>query len=309
MYEDDDGVDDGADEPLEQSILQKSILLRDIFWACGGGSSAIAQKYKEAIVLAQMKGQAPAGVFAETAGVLQQQLIERWIEKATHAGAGNLAEWQDVRIGRADESFHADRLVDAIALDVKVERPGAPPFIQRVNLYGTMRRISPTLDAAMQGVIRDTTKPRDLLALVIPTIALSAAGEPIDPNFHAIVVGGGESPASVTKFPPMSRETARQYLTKLTSELLSGATNYFLPIEAVESVHTALKKSENDLLEKVEAVRAEIDNKKHRCHSEYGPIRRAVAHSFEPPELDQLLTIIKDRYSPIAGIFDCWKTI
>lgn len=304
MYEDDDGVDNGADEPLEQSILQKSILLRDVFWACGGDPSAIAPKYKEAIAVAQMKGQAPAGVFADTASVIQQQLIRRWIEKAAHADAGNLAEWQDVRIGRADEFFHADRLVDAIALDVNVALPGAAAFTQRVNLYGTVRRMSPKLDAAMQGVIRNGTKSRDLLALVMHSIALSAAGEPVDPNFRAIVVGGGDSAASVKEFPPMSRETARQYLAKLASDLLSGASNYFLPIEAVESVQAALRKGENDLVEKVEAVHTAIDNEKHSCSSDYGPIRRAVAHSFEPPELDQLLRIMDDRYGPIAGIFD-----
>jgi hypothetical protein len=231
-------------------------------------------------------------------------LIERWIDKATRAGAGNLAEWQDVRIGRADESFHADRLVDAIALDVKVERPGAVPFTQRVNLYGTMRRISPTLDAAMQGVIRKTTKARDFLALLTPSIALSAAGVRIDKNFRAIVVCDGDRPASVVKFPPMSREDARQYLTTLASELLSGGTNYFLPIDAVEKVQDAREEGENDLVEKVEAIHLDIDNKEHRCNSDYGPMRKAVAHSFDPPDLDQLLTIIDARFRPLAGIFE-----
>lgn len=308
MFDDDDADEEGGDEPLEQAILQKTILLRDVFWECGGDPSAIEQKYKNAFSLAQMKGQAPAGVFAETAALIYQQLIKRWIEKAVRADVGNLAEWQDIRIGRADESFRADRLVDAIALDVNVEPPGAAAFTKRVNLYGTVRRMSPKLDAVMQGVVRERTKPRDLLALVMHSIALSAAGESIDPNFRAIIVGGGDSPAWVRKFAPMSREAARQYLASLAGELLSSATNYFLPIEAVESVQTARRKGEDDLIEeKIEAVRDDVDNEKHFCSSCSGPIRKAFAHSFEPPKMDGLIDIIDGRYGPIAGIFDKWS--
>jgi exodeoxyribonuclease V gamma subunit len=308
MFDDEDGDDEGGDEPLEQSILQKSILLRDVFWECGGDPSAVEKKYKDAISIAQMNGQAPAGVFADSANVIQQQTLERWIKKATQAHVGDLAQWQDIRIGRADESFRADRLVNAIALDVNVARPGAAAFTQRVNLYGTVRRMSPNLDAAMQGVIRDGTKPKDLLTLVMHSIALSAAGEKVDPNFRIIIVGGGDSPAWVRKFPPMSCEAARQYLTRLASELLSSATNYFLPIEAVEKVQAARIKGEDDLVEEVEDLREAVSNEKHFCGSCSGPIRRAIAHGFEAPSSDRLLTIIDEHYGPIAGIFDGWKS-
>ena len=308
MFDDEDGDDEGGDEPLEQSILQKSILLRDVFWQCAGDPSAVEQKYKDAISVAQMKGQAPAGVFADSANTVQQQLLRRWIEKAGQAEVGDLADWQDIRIGRADESFRADRLVNAIALDVTVARPGAAAFTQRVNLYGTVRRMSPNLDAAMQGVIRDGTKPRDLLALVMHSIALSAAGEPVNPNFRTIIVGGGDSPAWVRKFAPMSHEAARQYLTRLASELLSGATNYFLPIEAVEKVEASRRKGENDLVEEVETVREAANNEMHFCGSCSGPIRRAIAHTFATPSPDRILSIIDGHYGPIAGIFDGWKS-
>ena len=308
MFDDDDGEEEGGDEPLEQSILQKSILLRDVFWECGGDPSAVEQKYKDAISVAQMKGQAPVGVFADNANVIQQQLLKRWIEKAARAEVGALAGWQDIRIGRADESFRADRLVDAIALDVNVARPGTAAFTQRINLYGTMRRMSPNLDAAMQGVVRDKTKPRDLLALVMHSVALSAAGEPVDPNFRTIIVGGGDSPAWIRKFAPMSRKLAREYLAKLAGELLSGATNYFLPIEAVEKVQAARRKGEDDLVEEIEDLREAVSNEMHFCGSCSGPIRRAIAHSFAAPSSDKLLGIIDGHYGPIAGIFDGWKS-
>jgi hypothetical protein len=159
----------------------------------------------------------------------------------------------------------------------------------------------------MQGVSRDGTKPRDLLVLLMHSIALSAAGEPIDPNFRTIVVGGGDSPAWVRKFPPMSREAAREYLAKLASELLSGTNNYFLPMEAVADIHAARRKGNADLIEEIENWRDDVENEMHFCSSCSGPIRRAVAHTFEPPNQDTLLSIIDDRYGPVAGIFDAWS--
>lgn len=305
MFEDDDAAEEGGDEPIEQSILQKTILLRDVFWACGGDPTAIQQTYKDALSVAQMKGLSPAGVFADNAAMINRGLIGGWIEKASRARVGDLAQWQDVRIGRADESFRADRLVDAIALNVNVERPGADAYIQRVNLYGTVRRMSPKLDAAMQQVVREGTKARDLLVLVMHSVALSAAGEPLDPNFRTIIVGGGDKPAWIRKFLPMSREEARQYLAKLVGALLSATTNYFLPLEAVEVVYKARRNEEDESIEEeIEKLRAATDK---FCSSCNGPIRKDIAHSFEAPNLDRLLRIIDDRYEPIAGIFDEWQ--
>ncbi len=100
---------------------------------------------------------------------------------------------------------------------------------------------------------------------------------------------------------------AREYLAKLAGELLSGTNNYFLPIEAVADVHAARKKGKADIIEEIEKWRDDVDNEMHFCSSCSGPIRRAVAHTFEPPSQDRLITIIDDRYGPVAGIFDPWS--
>ena len=301
---DDDDVEESGDEPLEYTNLQKAIMLRDVFWQCGGDPAAVERKYKDALSVAQMDGLAPVGTFADAAGIVHRQLINGWIEKAARAGAGDLAQWQDIRIGRADESFQADRLVDAIALDVEVKRPGAAPYKQRVNLYGRVQNVSPKLDAVMQEVARKDLAAKHVLPLVMESIALCAAGEAIDPNFRVIIVGDVDGPAWVRQFAPMSREAARQYLSNLASELLSGGTNYFLPIEAVADVVAAQRKGKDEIVEQVEAWRDDVE---HYCSSDSGPLRKTSAHDFEPPKLDQLIAIIHERFLPIAGIFDQWS--
>jgi hypothetical protein len=102
----------------------------------------------------------------------------------------------------------------------------------------------------------------------------------------------------------MNREAAREYLAMLASELLSGACNYFLPLEAVESVQAARREGKDDLIaEQIEKARDAIHKEKHYCSSDSGPIRKTIAHEFEPPPMDQVTDIIDQRFGPIAGIF------
>jgi hypothetical protein len=304
LDDDDESGPEGEDEPLEQSPLYRSILLRGVFWESSHDRASIGERYRAAYALAQMKGRAPAGPFAEHANQVDLPLVEQWIAKARDADAGELANWQDLRIGRADEFFRADRLVDAIPLDAKIRRADGSQMTQRLKLYGTVRRISPALDAAMQGVLRKYVKARDFLPLMLHAIALSAAGEPVGREFRAIVVGGGDEPAWVRTFEPMTREAAREYLAHLAGELLSGDNNYFLPLDAVEAVRAARRRKGGDPVEAVEKIRGGIDDEVHYCSSDSGPIRKDIAHGFEPPAVERLNRIVEERFAPIEEIFE-----
>ncbi|HYL60009.1 MAG TPA: exodeoxyribonuclease V subunit gamma [Candidatus Acidoferrales bacterium] len=304
LDDDDEAGQEDEHEPLEQSKLYRSILLRSVFWESNRDRASIEEKYRAAYALAQMKGKAPAGPFAEHANRLDLPLVERWIAKASDADADELARWQDWRIGRADEFFHADRLLDAIPLDAKIRRADGSTIARRVMLYGTVRRISPGLDAAMQGVLRDTVRARDFLPLALHAIALSAAGQPVSREFRAIVVGGGDAPAWVRTLDPMNRDAARKYLARLAGDLLSNDNNYFLPLDAVEKVAAARRRKSGDPLEAVEKVRDGIDEEVHYCSSDSGPIRKEVAHGFKPPAIERLVRIVDERFAPIEKIFE-----
>lgn len=305
MFDDDDDAEDGlADEPLEQSKLQRSILLRNVFWESNGDQERIEEKYRAAYSIAQMKGLAPAGPFADHSREVDLELVKQWIAQAQAEGADDLAKWQDLRIGRADEFFRADRLIEAIALDVRIRQPDGSERAQRVKLHGTVRRISPKLNTAMQCVLRKKVKATDFLPLVLHAIALAAAGESVGKTFSAIVVGEGEEAVRTRTFAPMKREAAREYLAQLAGDLLSFDNNYFLPIDAVEAVIAARRKKDGDPIEAVEKIRDAIDLEKHYCFSDIGPIRKELAHSFEPPEIEQLNCIVDERFGPIAEIFE-----
>jgi exodeoxyribonuclease V gamma subunit len=302
MFKDEETGEEAENEPLEQSPLERSILLREVFWATGGNEDSIAKKYDEAQRLAQMHGHAPAGIFADAMACTDREEIRGWIEKVKAAGAADLDRWMDIRIGRADESFRADRIIKPIRLDVRIAGPDGKQFEKRVDLYGTIRGISLGLDTAVQCVSRDKVKPKDFLALFINVLALIAAGEPVAPEFHAIVAGS-EKALETRKLPPMSRSEAHAYLASLAADLLSGSHDYFLPIEAAADAVAAMKKPGGDPVAAIEKMRHGYDNEKHYCSSDRGPIRKAVAHDVEPPVREKLESIIERRFGPIITIF------
>lgn len=305
MFKEDDGEEEAVDEPLEQSRLQQSILLREVFWKSGGDLRAMANIYNEAYLRAQMKGEAPAGLFADTASAADRVILEQWAASATKSGLRDLGDWQDLRAGRGDEFEHADRLLDPIALDVIATSFDGVATPIRVKLYGTLRRISPNLDASLQCVVGNKAGPRHFLPLMLNAIVLAAAGEPVARTFRALVLSGSSDDLFVKEFSPLGHDQARAYLAGLAGSLLSPYNNYYLPLEAVELVVKARKKGDDDPEEAVENLRA---HDRGYCSSDSGPIRKNVAHEFDPPPPSTIDKIIRERYEPILEIFAAGKS-
>ncbi len=117
--------DDGAelqqwqDEPVAQSILDRTTLLREVFWKVGGHPERMAAEYARAFRISQLSGAAPAGPFAEAATRSDRENIEQWVERSQHAGCGSLARWTQLRIGRGDESGQADRILPELLLPLR----------------------------------------------------------------------------------------------------------------------------------------------------------------------------------------------
>jgi hypothetical protein len=185
---------------------------------------------------------------------------------------------------------------------------GGKPITRRVRIYGSAGAVSPNLDAALQCVIRNKSKPKDFLGSALTAIALAAAGEPVGAQFRAIVVGippdnsdkKNPAPPWVRAITPPSRDKAREYLTRLVAEMLSEGNDYFLPIEAVAAVIEEMKKEDGkrDIARAIDEVR---ENRGLSCSSDFGPVRNA--RDFEPPPEETIAELIQRRYGPLAAIF------
>jgi exodeoxyribonuclease V gamma subunit len=302
MLEDEDASEEAEDEPIEQSILNRTVMLRNVFWRSGGRLDLLADEYAREVRVAQAHGRASAGRFAEAAKAADDSALRQWIEKASQAGVSDFDQWKDIRIGRADEFADAVDILPPITLEADVRRHDGTVVAQRVNLYGTLRGVSPDAGVAINCVLRKSVRPKDYLPLFLNAIVLAAIGRQLPDRFRAIVIGieSAKNAEWIREFRTIEQNSARAFLTDVVADLLSTRNDYFLPIEAVAEVDKERRKPENsrDLVEAVEQV---LLNDSHKSSSEYGPVRNAT--SFDPPTEEEIERIFKRRFEPIAGIF------
>ncbi|MGA7869576.1 MAG: exodeoxyribonuclease V subunit gamma [Candidatus Binatus sp.] len=302
MLDDEDAPEETADEPIEQSQLDRAVMLRNVFWRAGESPDALREEYAREVRIAQARGHAPAGQFAQAAETADTAELGRWIAQASQAGVSDFDGWKDIRIGRADEFADTGQILAPIALNANVRRHDGTVVARRLSLYGTIRGVSPDAGAAINCVLHKNVKPKDFLVPFLNAIVLAAAGVKLPEKFRAIVVGTESTHPNewIREFRPMDRDSALTFLGIVVSDLLSTGNDYFLPIEAVEQVVKELHKpaAPHDLIETVDLVRF---NDFSRNSSKYGPVRNAA--DSDPPSEEKIEEIVKRRFNPIIAIF------
>jgi len=306
MSEDEDADEERSDEPVAMSNVDHAMLLREVFWTLPQTDAAAKSEYLRAVALAQMKGRAPVGPIADLHGDQDLELLRGWGAYARAAGAGDLSKWKEFRLGRADErASSAQEILPYLALEVPVRIARGKSITRRVRLHGGVGLFSPGLDMALQFVNRKNAGAKHFLPLFLNAIVLKAAGLPIGKPFKAIVVGAEtgkpkDAPPWIRTLATPAKDKASEYLTTIVSDLLSGAHDYFLPIEAVERAYAALRKGEDaaSLISALEDIR---DSEFGKCSSAYGPLRRW--RELEPPRPAKIYDLVKDRFGPIKELF------
>jgi exodeoxyribonuclease V gamma subunit len=302
MLEDEDVPEEAEDEPVEQSRLNRAVMLRKVFWRAGGKLGVIDEEYAREVRIAQAHGHASAGQFAEAAKAADDSALRQWIAQASEAGVSDFHDWKDIRIGRADEFADAAEILPPIYLDAEVHRHDGTTVTRRVSLYGTIRGVSPQAGAAINCVLRKSIKPKDFLPAFLNTIVLAATRAKMPDKFRAIVVRANSEKSAdwIREFQPSEQNSALAYLTAVVGDLLSTGNDYFLPIEAVEKVVKQLddEKKPRDLIDTVEQV---LLNDFSTCSSDYGPVRNP--RDFDPPDEKTIEQIVARRFKPIIEIF------
>ncbi|MGH7247774.1 MAG: hypothetical protein ACREH9_06685, partial [Pseudomonadota bacterium] len=190
MNEDEDADEEIVDEPIEMAKVDHVMLLREVFWKLAKTDAAAASEYLRAAGLAQMKGRAPVGPIADKLRDQDLHLLHGWRTYAEAAKAGDLSQWREFRIGRADERASSrPEILPYLALEVPIRSARGKSSVQRVRLHGRVGLIAPGFDAALECVARHDADARHFLPLFLNAIVLIAAGQPITKEFRAIVVG------------------------------------------------------------------------------------------------------------------------
>jgi exodeoxyribonuclease V gamma subunit len=299
IFEDEgEDLEQWQDEPIGQSILDRTTLLREVFWKARGNRELLASEYAKAFRMSQLTGDAPAGPFAQAAERIDRANLEQWIEQAQNSGCGSLDRWHEIRMGRGDDFAQADRIVGELSIPLRTG-VGGDTQDRVVKIHGSLGFFSPTGYSSLRLVLREEAKVKDFLGPFLSAILLAAAGELGETQFDAIVIGArkGKSRSDIRSLQRLSAEQARNYLSDLVSDLLFEKNHYFLPIEAVEEVERARGRGD-DLVDVVNELR---DNDFAKCSSDYGPIRDA--RRFEPPTIEALKRIVDRRFALIRAIF------
>jgi exodeoxyribonuclease V gamma subunit len=302
MLEDEDAPEDAEDEPVEQSRLNRAVMLRKVFWRAGGKPDVIDAEYAREVRIAQAHGHASAGQFAEAAKAADDSALRQWLVQASEAGVNDFDGWKDIRIGRADEFADAAEILPPIYLDADVHRHDGTTVTRRVSLYGTIRGVSAEAGAAINCVLRKSIKPKDFLPAFLNAIVLAATGAELPEKFRAIVIRANSEKSAewIREFKPLEQNSALAYLTAVVGDLLSTGNDYFLPIEAVEDVVKELHKPE-DRRDLIEAVERTLLNNPPTCSSDYGPVRNP--RDFDPPGEEEIEKIVARRFDPIIRVF------
>jgi hypothetical protein len=301
MFDDDEDLEQWDDEPIAQSTLDRTNLLRGVFWKSRGDRDRLENEYASAFRISQLAGRAPAGPFAEAAKRTDREKMLQWIDQAQRAGCGSLERWREIRMGRGDELSRADYIIGELSIQVRIGSADEGKTSRIVKLHGSLGFVSPAGRSSLRLVLRDHSKCKDFLAPFLAAAVLAAAGELTAKTFDAVVVGAGKNKcwSETRSLNCPGLEQARDYLSDLLSDLLFRKNHYFLPIEAVEAVDKELERGrETDVLDVIGDIR---DNEFAGCSSDYGPIRDA--RRFEPPTLQEVKRIMNRRFGLIRSVF------
>ncbi|HEY2107297.1 MAG TPA: hypothetical protein VGH29_15970, partial [Candidatus Binataceae bacterium] len=308
MVDEDDGSDeDPGNEPLDQTQLDRVVLLRDAFWAGRGELEAARRQFDQAMRLHQLQGRAPVGPFAEAITTAFARRLDLCVGQARALKIASLAGWERIRIGgAAEEIAAADRVLEPIVLDVPMRPGDGDNTMLRIALRATIS-VSAGRDASINCIARDSgAMPYHFLGGFLSAMVLAAGGETRARYFNAIVVGSSKDSVEPAKLCRTLKiptpEQATTYLAGLAADLFSGRNHYFLPFEAVAEIVRRKKgarwPARREITDIIESIR---QNDFARCRSDYGPVRNS--RDYPPPPSDEVVEIIKRRFQPIMTIF------
>ncbi|MGE0550267.1 MAG: exodeoxyribonuclease V subunit gamma [Kofleriaceae bacterium] len=216
----DDEISEQTDEPFHLQRPARAKLLRDVFAAqLRDPSTPGEHHYDRAIRDAQVRGQFPVGVFAESARVVDLELLRTW------RGALGPIPTDVLRIAFGRSSSPAATLVPAIDIELA---PG-----RAVHLVGQTELLIRTgeLHTSVVALVgeRKTRSPYHLRG-AFDHLVLAAAG--LAPAGHRHLLIDRDGKVDEVRHAPWTATEARNYLARLARELLDAAHGYLLPLEA-----------------------------------------------------------------------------
>jgi exodeoxyribonuclease V gamma subunit len=292
------------DEPFETGFRDETMLLRGVVVGAAAEGRTLEQAYDEVVHDRELRGQGPSGVFAQAERAGHLAALEIW-RSELQARDIRIDAVETHRFGRAGELARAERVHDAVALDVDVVDAAGVRRLLRAEIGGRTLPLGADGAASLTLLKRREKKDdewaragreRGALRAFVDHAVLSASG-----------VGPGRSHASVSvvvtpegavtehvSFAPLSRDEATVWLRGVVRDLLGRSHAYFLPCEAV--FVRARRDPEGPLTPRLKQARELLGNSDGplALRSAYGPVPRP--HEYPSPDEQTARAMVERRF-------------
>ncbi len=300
---DDDDTMAREDEPFETSFRDETMFLRGVLLDAARTDRTLVEAYDEAVRLRELRGAGPSGVFARGERGDHLAALETW---RTELAARDVpvSSIEVHRFGRAGEHAHADRVHDAVGIDIDfVDASGVARAVRaeiggRTLPLGGNASISLTL--AKRGEQNDdwarAGRERGALHAFLDHAMLAASGafpERVHASLSVIATPDGPQVDHVS-YAPLSPGEAIAWMRDVVRDLLCGPHAYFMPCEAVfVREHRDPNGPITPWLEEARRKIAESDGAP-ALRSAYGPVPRLA--DYPVPDEDSARAIVARRF-------------
>jgi exodeoxyribonuclease V gamma subunit len=269
------------EEPLSTERRDVTTLLRRVWLASRGSDQAMDEAYDSAVRACALRGQGPAGLFAEGERPKQLGTLLAWTREIRKLGAGVKEAAAVHRFGAGVDITPSDEAHPPFGLEVQVSDVNATPRTVHVDLIGRTLPRSPEVFITLSRLPRTDPWANDRAALraFVDNAVLVAAGAVAPLPYASVFVEGSETGArtSNVEFEPMSREEATTWIAGVVGDLLSGPHDAFLPCEAVFSRHA--EDPGGDLVPHLESAREKLARRgRSALRSAFGPVPHPEAY-------------------------------
>jgi exodeoxyribonuclease V gamma subunit len=233
------------DELFETGPRDETLFLRGVLLDARRTGRTIEQAYDAAARDRELRGSGPSGAFARAERGDHLETLETWcaqLEERAIAVAGIEVH----RFGRGGEASRADRVHDALVIDVDYRDPAGVTRVVKAELSGSTLPLGADLTASLTLAKRREEKDssrvdRAQLRAFVDHAVLTATGvAPGRPHSSiAVIKTPEETLRDVASFEPLTQGEAALWLREVVRDLLSGPHAYFLPCEVVLKHHAA----------------------------------------------------------------------
>lgn len=235
--DDEEAEESLEDEPFEPSGLTKVVALRQAFWEGSVPGSTLLGAYERTVARLQARGEWPVASLASARRAPDLALLDEW-----RAGLASLAPAgqrpQRVRLGDALEDGDVERLMPSLALTLADPRPGHRGRL-RVMLRGRTEALLENPGQRASLVLEPLPRPsvararakreeRGGLRGFLDHLLLSASGDEVERHAVQVLYPGEPRPIAVP-LAGLSSDAAREYLSALVADLLTGPHAYYAP--------------------------------------------------------------------------------